>query len=401
MVPLLALLLLAAACTGDGNDVLEEPFPTPSGKMAPRVTLTLVASLADGAHAEYVEAIRLAVAEVNSGPVEIALDLRVLDHRGDAALAGESVVEAARSSAAVVYAGPGEVLTSVRSELEPTGVPVFLLEGDLYTTRGLYTNVFQASIPLLWQARVIARYLRVRQQEPSRVIHSAAEPEASRAAWESAAAEEGVSTAEEEADAPVVTLGEDDPSVESRLAGTDDLLGDADAPGTAAVAPYTWSGWAEPIPRVERFREAFRDAFGRIPMGREQQAYDSVRLLAVCLADTRGEGGRALIDRLERVTDRAFSSLPIRLGPDDHTLLDDFSIGMFAVAGPGEEVEPWMEGVTPWRPVMRSFTYDGERVTILERDRGPFFPKWRKPAPTPKYFRSELGIVTGPGDPLH
>ncbi|MEX2459221.1 MAG: hypothetical protein WD770_09575 [Actinomycetota bacterium] len=409
---LVALALLGAACTGSPEPVPDPSFPPPSPKPGPRAAITLVGSFDDDRHTPYLEAARLAVREVNASPLPVTIDLQIVDHRGDAGRAGEGILESAKSSAAIVYAGPGAVLTGLRPELEPTRVPVVLLEGDLYTTRGLYTNVFQASMPLLWQARVIAKYLAVRNEAGATAVFDAEDLDGGRLAWSSAAAEEGVAASPEEPafpeGYPIVLMGDPEQgpfgATPDQILSTDALLGLEDrdlAPGTGFVAPYTWSGWGEPVPRVRRFRDAFRAAFGRIPMGLEQQAYDAFRVLAGALAATRGEGGGPLIEQLERVHDRAYSSLPIRLGPDDHTLLDDFSIGVFAVAGPDEDIEPWMEGLTPWRPVMRSFTYDGERVVILERDRRPFFPTWRKPAPTPNYWRSLLGITTRPRDPLH
>ncbi|HYU59005.1 MAG TPA: hypothetical protein VEO00_13300, partial [Actinomycetota bacterium] len=93
--------------------------------------------------------------------------------------------------------------------------------------------------------------------------------------------------------------------------------------------------------------------------------------------------------------------LPVALGPDDHTFVDELQLGAFAVPGRDEVSEPWLVPDAPWRPVMRTFTSDGERTIVLERDRGPFWPAWHPPAPSPKYRSSRLGITTGPDDPLH
>ncbi len=89
------------------------------------------------------------------------------------------------------------------------------------------------------------------------------------------------------------------------------------------------------------------------------------------------------------------------LGPDDHTLTDETFLGLFAVAGPGEEPEPWVAG-TPWRPIVRTFTFDGQRTSFLERDRRVFFPFWREGRPSPKFGRSRYGITTRAAeDPVH
>jgi hypothetical protein len=50
---------------------------------------------------------------------------------------------------------------------------------------------------------------------------------------------------------------------------------------------------------------------------------------------------------------------------------------------------------------MRTFTYDGERNNLLDRDRPVFFPGWEAPQPGPKYWKSRYGITTRSSDPLH
>jgi hypothetical protein len=124
-----------------------------------------------------------------------------------------------------------------------------------------------------------------------------------------------------------------------------------------------------------------------------------VRVLADALARTDGRGGEALIGALEEVTDATHSSLPLRLGPDDHVLLPQGQLGVFAVSAPGTEAPREALASNPWRPVMRTFTYNGERVSIVRRDLRVFFPSWRHPAPTPEYQRSRLGITSPAGTP--
>jgi hypothetical protein len=51
---------------------------------------------------------------------------------------------------------------------------------------------------------------------------------------------------------------------------------------------------------------------------------------------------------------------------------------------------------------MRTFTYDGQRTSVLDVDRTVFFPWWTKYLPGPHYWRSIYGIATRPkDDPLH
>jgi hypothetical protein len=173
--------------------------------------------------------------------------------------------------------------------------------------------------------------------------------------------------------------------------------------GTTASYTYTWAGWAEAIPRVGRFIRRFQAAFGHPPMGFEQEGYDAVRAVALGLQRDHGRGGPSLVSALETIKETSFSSFPIDLGPDDHLFLPRDELGLFAVPGPRERLDPWQSRTDSnlWRPVMRTFTYDGQRDNILDQDRRVFFPFWRKNQPGPKYWRSRYGIRTTPKDPLH
>jgi hypothetical protein len=76
-------------------------------------------------------------------------------------------------------------------------------------------------------------------------------------------------------------------------------------------------------------------------------------------------------------------------------LLPRDELGLFAVAGPNERLDPWQTpGSEPWRPLMRTFTYDGKRTSVLDMDRRAFFPFWRKNQPGPEFWRSRYGIRT-------
>ena len=185
----------------------------------------------------------------------------------------------------------------------------------------------------------------------------------------------------------------------SSLLVSDPALAEPD-PGRTACYTYTWSGWAEPIPRVARFVDRFGAMFGHPPVGLEQEGYDAVRVLVHALKATDGVGGSKLTGALEDVQDAAFSSFPVDLGPDDHLFLPRDQLGLFAVPGSKERLDPW-QVAGGWRPVMRTFTTDGSRDNIIDRDRTVFFPSWKKDQPGPYYWESRFGIVTGPSDPLH
>jgi hypothetical protein len=177
------------------------------------------------------------------------------------------------------------------------------------------------------------------------------------------------------------------------------LTGGDPAAGSVTCVPYTWAGWADMLPRVHRFRTRFERSFGHPPMGFEQEGYDAVRAVAEALERTQGSGGDALVRALEGFREETYSALPIRLGPDDHVFAEESQLGLFAVAAPGEPTAPGEAlGVVPWRPIMRTFTTDGQKVNLLDGDKKVFFPGWHRRKPSPRYWKSLFGIVTRPDE---
>jgi ABC-type branched-subunit amino acid transport system substrate-binding protein len=335
-------------------------------------------------------------------------------------------------AAAVLVLGDAARIVSHRDAIQDQGRPVVLFGGDLYSARLLFREAFQTSPPVLWQARILARYAtRDRGYHRVALLHEPG-PEGRRArdAAVEAFARQGldldpvvasdefggpIRSAFRRADALMVVGGRDLATTASvHAAGMDDppqlflpseaLATDLDRsppPGSVAVGPYTWAPWAEPIPRVRRFRARFEEAHDRLPAAAEQEGYDAIRVLADALEETDGRGGPALVRALEgfRPQGPVHSSLPVTLGPDEHVFSPELQLGLFAVSP--EDPEPWIEGI-PWRPLIRTFTYDGRRTLFLERDRRIFFPFWREGRPSPRFPRSRHGIVTrAEDDPLH
>lgn len=377
----------------------------------------------------YLDGMRLAVDEVNAagGVRGRSLALDVHDDQGSTKEGRRQIRKLVGTpSPALLYVGEGPALSPLRARFEQRRKTIFLLEGDLYTTHGLFRQVFQTTIPWEWQAAVIARYLvRDRKARTIGFVGSGKEAAGAEGATQRAlnywgrqlawgftygSGEEppqSAVTKAQDADAVVVFGPSPDSSrlartiAESehapRIAGGASLLmANPGLPaGTTACYTYTWAGWAEPIRRIRLFRERFRTAFRHDPIGSEQEGYDAVRVLAEALARTGGAGGTKLTNALEKVNDRIFSGFPIELGPDDHVLLPRDELGLFAIAGRGERVDPWqISGSEPWRALMRTFTYDGKRTSVLDMDRRVFFPFWRQNQPGPEFYRSRYGIRT-------
>lgn len=368
------------------------------------------------------------------------LTLKLHDSTGFPGRATQEMAQLLSTKAtAILYAGAGTAISPLRQQFVGTGTPVVLLEGDLYTSRGLFSQVFQTTVPWVWQANVIARYV-VTDRKAQDVVFVGLGPEAQAASaslvsaleyWGGSLAESFVVSKVLPLDAVhqvvavdwVVAFGSaadvleiqrqapaalDAGAAPGFSAPSSLLIHDAafagPQVGTSAVYPYTWAGWAEAIPRVRSFIERFESRFGRRPAGLEQEGFDAVRILAEGLRATGGRGGDELVRAIEDLPERTFSSFPIDFGPDDHLFLPRSELGLFAVPGPRETLDPWQARVTDrwlWRPIMRTFTYNGERTSVLERDRRVFFPAWRNDLPAPTYAESRYGIVAGHSDPLH
>jgi ABC-type branched-subunit amino acid transport system substrate-binding protein len=460
---LLVVGLLAGGCTGGGSrptpapgtSTLFEPMPAGTGTPGvPPVVLDVVAAITPGSapsaplseeanDRSYLDGMRFAAAELNAGggirgrPVALA----VHDDGGDVAAATKLMgsLVAARPTA-MLYVGPGTALPPLRLAFEQARTPVALLEGDVYTSRQAFPQVFQTTLPWAWQAHVIARYLVV-DRTARQIVFVGAGPEAPVAEAETRAAlaywggslaagftmgpfgqmPSAALAAAAKADA-VVDFGTPVDSATilnaireqagssggPKIAGSSALLAPPaglarPSPGTAACYAYTWSGWAQPIPRVGTFDRDFAAFAGHPPAGLEQEGYDAVRALAAGLTADGLRGGDALVTALEGIHNSSYSSFPVTFGPDAHEFLPRDQLGLFAVAGPDEKLDPWQPlGSEPWRPVMRTFTYDGQRDDILNSDKTVFFPGWTKQEPGPWYWQSRYGIVTKYGrDPLH
>lgn len=445
---LTALIVVGVSCTGSGGSPSARPtspgstIPSqPQASTDPHAIKLEVLADTTGpqreGHRPYLDGMRLAVDEVNAagGVKGRSLALEVHDDGSSPKDRTRLVKELlGNPSPALLYVGEGPALSALRTRFERRRKTLFLLLGDLYTAHAMFREVFQTTIPWEWQAGVIARYL-VRDRRARAIGFMGSGEEAGEAeattqralnywggqlAWGATFGSgeeppESAVTRARGADAVVVFGSPPDSARLARLlaesengprivGGASLLVANPGLPaGTTACYPYTWAGWAEPIRRVHLFRARFRAAFGHDPTGLEQEGYDAVRVLAESLVRTGGVGGRKLTSVLEKVNDRTFSSFPIELGPDDHVLLPRDELGLFAIAGRGERVDPWQApGSEPWRALMRTFTYDGNRTSVLDMDRRVFFPFWRKNLPGPEFYRSRYGIRTRASrDPLH
>jgi ABC-type branched-subunit amino acid transport system substrate-binding protein len=188
---------------------------------------------------------------------------------------------------------------------------------------------------------------------------------------------------------------------------TEDLVA-VDLPaGTVAADTYARGVHYLPIPNFERFRSAFEDWWGAQPLGWERRAYDAAAMIGWAARKAAAEdrvAGTDLAPFLERMSGVRFSGLEITFGPDDHTAVDQSTVGLWVVPDRRVPVEERVSLPTslPWVPLARGFSIDGERTDVLPRDwRWLFRDAPPKDAPAPRIARSRFGVTTGRRDPVH
>ena len=124
--------------------------------------------------------------------------------------------------------------------------------------------------------------------------------------------------------------------------------------------------------------------------------------MAIGWAAERGGDGD-LARSLERLRDERFGGVPVTLGPDDHLLIEESSIGLWTVPSPRDEFRERdrLPKALRWVPLARGFSIDGETTDILDKDWEWLF---RNPpprgGPAPKFGKMKFGIGTGRTDPL-
>lgn len=469
-------VLTLAACdpgtTSEGSAPTRRPTPrstggAPSG--SPLLKIALVGTMA-GPQAwmgeDAYEGADLGVHHVNRNLAsgERRYELEVLDDRGDADVALGHLENLAERDdvVGIVYAGPPRAALAAEAALAGAQIPLIVCFGDLYGARELRSggHVFQASPPLAWQARDLARYLvRDRRYRRIGILAETSSHDGKVAAREAARAlrDYGI-------ERPVVVGYDGDPTaalgrlkarrveaivVEGRPAGFEELFSSLEgmraryrgtrsarigsappavrrrrlrsgwwkpqlagfdlmitdragppAPGTVAAAPYSRGVHYLPVPDFQAFRDAFVDWWGPPPLGFERRAYEAT--MAIGWAAERGGDGD-LARALERLRDQRFGGVPVTLGPDDHLLIEESSIGLWTVPSSRDDFRERerLPKALRWVPLARGFSIDGETTDILDKDW-----KWlfRNPpprgGPAPKFGKMKFGIRTGRSDPL-
>lgn len=406
----------------------------------------------------------LAVNQLNSArrDNEAVIELVTLDDTGDPRKATELVAAQAASgrSLGVVYAGPPEGLPPAEGALAEAGIPALLCFGDLYGARLLSEHVFQVSPSYVWEARRLVRYLlqdrRYRTigalttnslsgQVARRSLTEALGDAGRRLAASELHPEEGsVDQAlrrlrKKKVEAIVVEgspaagrtvldrlehLGHAYRSTPAariasagkaqrrggswrpQVVGFDGLMATVPAglevpPGTIAADTYARGAHYLPVPSLESFRDAYVNWWEAEPLEWERRSYEAVMMIG--WAARKSAGKQDLAVTLESLRGQRFGGLDVTLGPDDHTSVDDTSVGLWVVPqrGAAPEASELPERL-PWVPLGRGFSIDGEDTDIHSKDWKYFFPGSPRPdGPAPKLRRALFGVTSPRSDPIH
>lgn len=395
-------------------------------------------------------------------------ELVTLDDQGEPARARELVEQLAGSdrTVGIIYAGPPDVLPELEPILARAGIPAMLVYGDLYSPRELKPHIFQMSPPFLWQSRRIASYL-LRDRRYQAIGSLVEESFTGRAAWQSlrtalgernARARVGIQYEPDRSDLraslqnlkarrveAIVVQGPPEllPALFTELRGMDAIyrgtgrarsasaipsvrasrrrkgvwrpqiiafdlaLGPRSEasgypPGTIAAGSYARGAHYLPVPSFEAFRRAFRAWWGMQPVGLEARSYDAAR--AIGYAALRGLPRGDLAAALQSLKGTRFGGLDITFGPDDHTSVDQVSVGLWVIPRPDiwvRERDRLPPGL-PWVPLARGFSTDGTRTDIENVDWRHLFVDPPPPrAPAPRVRRMRFGVTTPRSDPIH
>ena len=172
------------------------------------------------------------------------------------------------------------------------------------------------------------------------------------------------------------------------------------APPAGAVAAGDYARAVESgdiIEPVKGFRTAYKQKFGRDPVGDEVLGFDAASALMEAAKRAGSVEHPKVLAELEKFDRVRFGHLPLSFSPTDHVGAERDVLGLWAVPG---DAKKW-KGQGQWRYLMRAFTSDLERTNILEEDWGYFFEGSTPGGEAPFFNTSRWGITSDKSDPLH
>ena len=386
-----------------------------------------------------------------------SFELVTLDDQGQPRRAARFIAQLASDerTVGIVYAGPVEGLKGAEQALAEAGIPLLSSFSDLASPGTLTKHVFQIATPLSWEARRIGRYLLRDRRYLSigALIDETPEGRASatalRAALDKGIGVEWYEPEAEDLRAPLERLREQ--AVEAivvhgapadfartlrmldvmgaryrttsaariasapssrrsgpltpwqpQIVGFDDAIFPSDQhrppPGTVAAASYERGVHYLPIGSFREFRRAYSMWWESPPLGREQRAFEAVRILGWAATT----GALDLAVALERIPPVRFGGTDITLSQTDHVIGSIRDVGLWVVPRRGITVRERSDlpRELPWVPLARSFASRG-RTRLERQDWTSLFAFIPPKSLAPRFQSMRFGVTTPASDPVH
>ena len=386
-----------------------------------------------------------------------SFELVTLDDQGEPRRAARLIARLASEerTVGIVYAGPQDGLEGAESVLAEAGIPLLLSFSDLASQGMLTKHVFQIATPLSWEARRIGSYLLRdrRYLTIGALIDETPEGRGSatvlRAALDGGIGVEWYEPETEDLRAPLERLRED--AVEAivvhgspadfartlrtlaamgaryrttsaariasappsrfsgpltpwqpQVVGFDDAIVPAGVhrppPGTVAAASYERGVHYLPIDSFHEFQTAYSMWWESRPLGREQRAFEAVRILGWAATT----GALDLAVALERIPPVRFGGADITLSQTDHVIGAIRDIGLWVVPRRGITVRERrrLPRALPWVPLARSFA-SGGRTRLERQDWTSLFAFIPPESLAPRFQDMRFGVTTPASDPVH
>lgn len=386
-----------------------------------------------------------------------SFELVTLDDQGQPRRAGRLIARLAAEERAVgiVYAGPLDGLEEAESALAEAGIPLLSIFSDLSSPGTLSKHVFQVATPLTWEARRIGRYLlndrrylsigalidetpegkvsatalrgalgrrigvqwyepetedlrppleRLRERAVEAIVVHGSPADFARTLRTLDAMDARYRTTRDAriASAPPSRFPGPRTPWQPQVVGFDTAISPSGLhrppPGTVAAASYERGVHYLPIGSFREFLRAYWMWWESAPLGREQRAFEAVRILGWAATT----GALDLAVALERIPPVRFGGADITLSQTDHVIGAPRDVGLWVVPRRGIRVQERsrLPRQLPWVPLARSFA-SGGRTRLERQDWTSLFAFIPPKSLAPRFQSMRFGVTTPASDPVH